>query len=84
MSEHPEDEAVVETTIEHTLSELGYTLPPEAQEELRTVLRLILSTHPDAVSALRALRTRPALNRSDDLVVDPDAVAEVRKSSRER
>jgi hypothetical protein len=62
--------ALIDAEVERALAPYrAMRMPPDALEELETMLRIALGTHPDAQLYLRQLVDDPLVNRSDSLKV---------------
>ena len=77
-----EDDPVVAELIETSIRPSIGRVSPEILEDMRLVLRLFLTTHPEASAVVDSLRARPTLSSSGDVVRDPGTATE--KPSPER
>lgn len=62
-----DDDPLVAELIEASLRPSLGRVAPEVLEDMRLVLRLFLTTHPEAAAVVDSLRARPAVSRSGDV-----------------
>lgn len=75
-------EQIIEAEVERAMAPYrALALPDHVLVEMEAVLRLGLSTHPDAKALVRSLATDPTVNRSDE--IDWRAVEEELRKMRE-
>lgn len=65
------DDPIIAEIIEASIRPSIGRVSPEVLEDMRLVLLLFLSTHPEAVAAVDSLRPRPVVSSSGDMVRGP-------------
>lgn len=66
-----DDDPLVTQIIEESVRPFIGRVSPELLDDMRLVLGLFLTTHPEASAVVDSLRERRALSSSGDLVRDP-------------
>jgi hypothetical protein len=71
-----EEEPIVAELIEASIRPSIGRVSPEVLEDMRLVLHLFLTTHPEASAVIDSLRSRPSTSSSGDVMRDPRTAME--------